>query len=125
MAELSRYFQSIVETDKCPVVVCDLDNTIIYMNPAAAERYSKRGGRGLVGSNLMDCHSPNSREKIGKVIEWFRKDKSNNRVYTSHNAKENKDVYMIALRDDEGELIGYYEKHEYRTPERARFYDPA
>ena len=24
---------------------------------------------------------------------------------------------MIALRDEDGTLIGYYEKHEYRTPE--------
>ena len=27
----------------------------------------------------------------------------------------NKDVYIIALRDEKGELAGYYEKHEYRT----------
>ena len=29
---------------------------------------------------------------------------------------------MIALRDDEGNLIGYYEKHEYRNAETAKFY---
>ena len=34
-----------------------------------------------------------------------------------HDDKENKDVYMIALRNEEGNLIGYYEKHEYRNPE--------
>ena len=30
---------------------------------------------------------------------------------------------MIALRDDVGELIGYYEKHEYRTNETMKKYD--
>ena len=30
---------------------------------------------------------------------------------------------MIALRNDEGELIGYYEKHEYRTRESMAIYD--
>ena len=30
---------------------------------------------------------------------------------------------MIALRNDEGELIGYYEKHEYRNIETMKLYD--
>ena len=38
------------------------------------------------------------------------------------NAKQNKDVYMVALRD-EGKLIGYYEKHEYRNTETMKQYD--
>ena len=38
------------------------------------------------------------------------------------NAKQNKDVYMVALRD-EGKLIGYYEKHEYRNVETMKQYD--
>ncbi len=44
-------------------------------------------------------------------------------IYTSRNEKENKDVYMVALRDDDGKLIGYYEKHEYRDQETAKMYD--
>ncbi len=30
---------------------------------------------------------------------------------------------MIALRDDSGTLIGYYEKHEYRSNETMKKYD--
>ena len=37
-------------------------------------------------------------------------------------AELNKDVYMVALRD-EGKLIGYYEKHEYRNVETMKQYD--
>ena len=37
---------------------------------------------------------------------------SDNIVYTFHNEKQDKDVQMVALRDD-GKLIGYYEKHYY------------
>ena len=51
------------------------------------------------------------------------RDKGNNKVYTFRNEKENKDVYMIALRNDAGELIGYYEKHEYRNIETMKLYD--
>ena len=30
---------------------------------------------------------------------------------------------MVALRDRDGALIGYYEKHEYRNAETAERYD--
>lgn len=30
---------------------------------------------------------------------------------------------MVALRDDDGNLIGYYEKHESRTREAMKRYD--
>ena len=30
---------------------------------------------------------------------------------------------MVALRDEDGSLIGYYEKHEYRKPEAMKRYD--
>ena len=51
------------------------------------------------------------------------KSTEHNRVYTFYNEKENKDVYMIALRDGTGTLIGYYEKHEYRNREQGALYD--
>ena len=57
------------------------------------------------------------------VIEWFRESSEHNIVFTTHNEKENKDVYMIALRDESGNLIGYYEKHELRNIETAEPYD--
>ena len=50
-------------------------------------------------------------------------DESHNIVYTFHNDKQNKDVYMVALRDSNKKLIGYYEKHEYRDRETADLYD--
>ena len=115
MAEISLYFKSIVEQDKCAVVICDMNDIIIYMNPAAKERYKKHGD--LVGKSIMDCHNEQSRAKIREVAEWFGQSAENNIIFTFHNPKENKDVYMVALRDENGGLIGYYEKHEYRTPE--------
>ena len=60
---------------------------------------------------------------IHKVVEWFANSNDNNIMYTFHNEKQNKDVYMVALRNENGELIGYYEKHEYRNPETANRYD--
>lgn len=115
--DITAFFKSVVDSDNAPVVICDMNNIIIYMNPTACERYSKKGGKNLVGKSLLDCHNSDSNEKILKVLEWFSQNKNNSRFFTFHNPKENKDVYMIALRDDNGNLIGYYEKHESRTPE--------
>lgn len=119
--ELSQFFKSVIDQDSAPIVICDLDNTILYMNPAARERYKKHGD--LVGKSLADCHNADSNEKMRQVLEWFGADKSHNKVYTFRNDKENKDVYMIALRNERGELIGYYEKHEYRANETMQKYD--
>lgn len=52
--ELSRYFKSIIEQERAAVVICNLQHEIIYMNPAAVERYKKHGS--LIGKSLLDCH---------------------------------------------------------------------
>ncbi len=120
---LFSYLLSMAQEDRSPIVLCNLDHEILYMNPAATERYAKSGGGDLVGKSLLSCHGENSRKRIEEVIRWFRAKKENHRIYTFYNEKENKDVYMIALRDGQGDLIGYYEKHEYRDREAGMLYD--
>ena len=116
--ELSAFFKSVIDQDRAPVVICDLEHTVVYMNPASVARYHVD----LTGKSLKNCHNAESNKKIDDVVDWFKKDTKNNIVYTSRNDKENKDVYMVALRDESGALIGYYEKHEYRNPETQEFY---
>ena len=117
-----QFFQSMIDQDRASVVICNLKHEIIYMNPAAVINYEKRGGDKLIGRSLLDCHNPESGYKIQQVVDWFAADESHNLVYTHHNEKQNKDVYMVALRE-EGKLIGYYEKHEYRSEETMKQYD--
>lgn len=121
--ELSTYFKSVLEMDHAAIVICDLDHTILYMNPTAIHNYEKYGGKSLLGSNLLACHNAHSVEKIKEVVEWFKSDASHNLVYTYLNEKQNKDVYMVALRDENQNLIGYYEKHEFRSHETMELYD--
>lgn len=121
--ELTPFFRSVLEQDRAPVVLCSLDHTIIYMNRAAISRYAKRGGGALIGKSLLLCHTPEAREMICKVLDWFTVSMDHNSIYEFRNEEENKDVYMVALRDDEGNLIGYYEKHEYRNPETEKRYN--
>ncbi|MCR5250346.1 MAG: fatty acid/phospholipid synthesis protein PlsX [Lachnospiraceae bacterium] len=125
MTDLNEIYKSVLEADRAAVVICDLEHIIIYMNPAAIARYEKWGGKALWGKSLLDCHNEKSGEMIRKVLDWFKVSKDHNIIYTSYNPKENKDVYMVALRNDAGELIGYYEKHEYRDRETMKMYDMA
>ena len=119
--ELSQFFKSIIDQDRAAVVICNLQHQIIYMNPAAKMQYSKHGE--LTGKSLLDCHNEKSNEMIKKIVSWFSESANNNIIYTFYNVKQNKDVYMVALRDESGELFGYYEKHEYRNRETEKFYN--
>ncbi len=123
MTDINEIYKSVLEAERAAVVICDLEHTIIYMNPVAVERYEKWGGKELMGKSLLNCHNEKSSEMILKVLDWFKSSKDNNIVYTFYNQKENKDVYMVALRNEEGDLIGYYEKHEYRNRETMKMYD--
>ena len=122
LLQMASFYKSIVDQDRSSVVICNLKHEIIYMNPTAVNNYEKRGGDKLMGKCLLECHNQESREKIQRVVDWFAADESHNIVYTYYNEKQNKDVYMVALRD-EGKLIGYYEKHEYRNAETMKLYD--
>lgn len=121
--ELSAFFKSIIDQDTASVVLCDLNHTIIYMNPAAIRNYAKRGGEKLVGQSLLACHNQHSQELIKKTVAWFEESQDHNRVFEFHHEKDNRDVYTVALRDGAGRLIGYYEKHEYRNSETTRPFD--
>lgn len=121
--DISVFLKSLADSDAAPIVICDKEHNIVYMNPTADEHYKKWGGAELVGKSIFSCHNSHSIEKIKKVVEWFGENPQNNKIYTYHNPTQNKDVYMIALRNENGELIGYYEKHEYRNAETTKLYD--
>lgn len=120
---MDAYFKSMIEMDRAPVVICNLDHIIIYMNPSAKKNYHKYNNGELVGTNLLDCHNARSCEIIKNVVAWFGESVENNMIYTYYNEKKNVDEYMVALRDETGKLIGYYEKHEARNHEGATRYD--
>lgn len=121
--KLEIFFKSVLEQDQAAIVICNLNHEIIYMNPAAIQQQSKHGGSALIGKSLLACHNAQSCARIQEVVDWFLKSKDHNKLYTFYKEKQNKDVYIVALRDEEKNLIGYYEKHEYRNRETASPYD--
>jgi len=120
--DICDFYKGVLEQDTSAVVLCDMVHTIVYMNPVACQRYARYGGGALLGKSLLACHNEKSVEMIKRVLSWFEESPHNNRVHTFYNEKENKDVYMVALRNDAGALMGYYEKHEYRDRDMTPFY---
>lgn len=95
---LFDFFKGIIDEDLMPIVICNLNNEIIYLNPTAVKRYEKYGGNELLGKSILNCHNKNSEKIILETVENFKQNKELNRVFTYHN-KENSDVYMVALRN--------------------------
>jgi len=104
------FFKAVVDADDAPIVICDVNHIIVYMNPTAVKLYAKRGGAKLIGQSIFDCHNEHSKEIILSVFEKFLNDPSLNKVYTYTKNWDNEDtdVYIVALRDATGNLIGYY-----------------
>ena len=86
MMDLNSLFLSVMEQDRAPVVICDLQHTVVFMNLAARERYAYAGGGELIGKSLLGCHSPAAREKIERILTLFRESRENN-VYYEDRAK--------------------------------------
>ena len=66
--ELTTYFWSVLQQDRAAVVICNLQHEIIYMNPAAVQRYAKSGGAQLVGRSLLDCHRQSAHCRSGGLV---------------------------------------------------------
>lgn len=118
---MTEFFKAVVDADDAPIVICDVNHIIAYMNPTAVKRYEKHGGEKLIGQSIFDCHNAHSKEIILSVFDRFCNNPDLNKVYTytKNWGGEDSDVYIVALRNDTGNLIGYYEKHESRLHEKA------
>lgn len=76
---LNQLFKSVIDQDRAPVVICDLESRIVYMNPSAIARYHGD----LTGKSLKACHNSDSNEKIERVLAWFAKSRENIRSLPS------------------------------------------
>jgi transcriptional regulator with PAS, ATPase and Fis domain len=85
------------------VTICDREGILVYMNDAADRVFSARGGRKLLGSNLMACHSPASQEKIREMLAT-----GSSNAYTIEKNGVRKMIWQGPWRDGE-EIAGLIE----------------
>ena len=94
---LNKLLKSVLNQDTAPVVVCDIDDIIVYMNPSAVERYHKD----LTGKSIKDCHPPKANEMIDMGIalchfDLTAKENNLNVVFEQNNPKIETDAEYIA-----------------------------
>ncbi len=85
------------------VTVCDAAGRIIEMNDKAAEVFEKDGGRGLVGTNALDCHPEPARTKLKGMLESGRTN-----VYTIQKQGKKKLIYQSPWYEG-GRYAGFVE----------------
>ena len=89
-----------------PILFADTEHITRYMNKAAIAYYS--GGADLIGRSLFECHNAESQKRIIEILATFKA--GTNELLYGENDKRR--VYMRAVRDPEGRLLGYYEWFE-------------
>lgn len=99
---------ALLDSFKYPVVFVDTDHIIRYMNKVAIVGYGKRWGYNLVGKSVLDCHNQKSCETIKEILTAMQEGEEEHLI--TDNARHK--VYMRAVRNASGALIGYFERYE-------------
>jgi len=105
-----KMLECILDSYPYKVVFVDTDFIIRYMNRAAKYHYyTQRGYKNLEGNSIFCCHNENSVEKIKMAVEKLKN--HGNDIYLGV-SPENQRFYINAVRDENGELIGFFERFE-------------
>jgi DUF438 domain-containing protein len=89
-----------------PFTFADTEHVVRYMNPAAIAHYKE--GAALLGRSVLDCHNADSQRQIEEITAAFQAGETE-RLITDN---EKHRIYMRAVRDPAGKLLGYYERYE-------------
>ena len=119
--ELNDFFRGIIDSEEGPIVICNLDYRIVYENPAALKCYTIVSP--MTGKLLSTFMDEEMMSKVVMSVEWFKEDIKNNKVFALHDRKNNMDMYILAIRNTKGELIGFYGRREDRNPDQGKEFD--
>jgi PAS domain-containing protein len=90
-----------------PLIFADIGHVIRYMNKAAIAHYED--GSALLGRSLLDCHNAESQRLIRAIFTEMIADGLDERLITDTSERR---IFMRAVRDAEGDLLGYFERFE-------------
>lgn len=97
---------ALLDSLKDPVLFADTSHTIRYMNRAAITHYEE--GQALLGRSVLDCHNRASRRQIIEILAAMQAGEDE-RLITDN---EKHRIFMRVVRDETGEVLGYYERYE-------------
>ena len=97
---------AILDSLKDPILFADTDHITRYMNKAAIAHYDE--GRDLLNRSLLDCHNKESQEIMFETLDAMYKGEEE-RLITDNDKHR---IYMRVVRDENGSVLGYYERYE-------------
>lgn len=98
---------AILDSLTSPILLADTQHVTRYMNAAAVAYYE--GGTDLIGRSLLDCHNEASRLVMSRILASMESDGLVEACITD--GPEHK-VFMRAVRDRTGRLLGYFERYQ-------------
>jgi hypothetical protein len=108
--EIKEISSLIVESWPYPILFADSNHIIKFLNRQARNYYyTERGFRELIGKSLLDLHNGPSREGIIAAVEKLKDHGSE--LFLRVNVR-NQRMYLSPVRDENGELLGYYTRYE-------------
>jgi PAS domain-containing protein len=98
---------AILDSLKDPLLFADTDHVTRYMNKSAIAYYEE--GQSLIGRSLFDCHNERSRATMVEILVAMQAEGLEEQLITDD---EEHRIYMRAVRDADGRVLGYYERYE-------------
>ena len=102
----TTFLITLLDNLKDPFLFVDTDHTIRYMNKVAIGHY--KDGEALLGRSIFDCHNEHSNQIIRDVFEALQACETERLISENQQRR----IYMRAVRDQAGTLLGYYERYE-------------
>jgi DUF438 domain-containing protein len=97
---------AILDSLKNPILFADTEHVARYMNKAAIAFYEE--GESLIDRSLLDCHNEQSQQMMIEILAAMHEGEEE-RLITDD---EEHRIYMRAVRDADGRVLGYYERYE-------------
>lgn len=101
------YIAAILDSLKEPIIFADTEHITRYMNEAAIAFYE--GGMDLLGRSLFECHNEKSQKIMTEILYLMINENLEEREYLE---EEGHKIFMRAVRDPNGQVLGYYERYE-------------
>jgi DUF438 domain-containing protein len=110
----STLLAAILDSLKEPILFADTNHMVLYMNRAAIAHYSK--GDSVLGHSLLECHNETSEKLLNEVLAALQAGEEERLTIDD----ETRRIHMRAVRDTEGNLLGYYERYEPPSSDRSK-----
>jgi len=100
------FFQSLLNSIKDPILVADTNHIVQYMNKAAIAHYSE--GEKLLKTNLLKCHNEESQKMMIEILAKMQNGLEEKLITDNEKYR----IFMRAVIDEKGKLLGYFERYE-------------